>query len=243
MDRLGRRIFLDGYSDRDLAILMDSYLKPGMTVFDLGAHVGQFTLMAAKRVGWAGEVHSWEPTRETFRQLEENVRLNGFARVSLNRSAVLDEPSEVQLHVCGPGRGDFNSVGKPSRGGEVVVGLERVPAIRLDDYCLARGVEQVHFLKMDVEGSELRALRGGRLLFSSEKAPPISIEFNERACAAMGYRTLDLYDTLCGFGYGLFRFLPTSMSLLPEARRQRYEQTVNLIATRDPEAFQRALGT
>ena len=53
-------------------------LREGMTVFDIGAHIGIFTLAAAKRVGKAGHVCAFEPSPETVRLLQRHVTFNGW---------------------------------------------------------------------------------------------------------------------------------------------------------------------
>ena len=62
VDRLGRRIWLDGYSEPEFAGLLDAYLRPGMTYFDVGAHFGQYVLVAAEilenHVALCGNVYS-----------------------------------------------------------------------------------------------------------------------------------------------------------------------------------------
>jgi len=240
IDRLGRRIYLDGYSDPELAVFLDAFLRPGMTYFDVGAHFGQFTLMAAKRVGPSGSVHAFEPTSETYAQLARNVELNGFDAVCVNHAAVFDAPGEMELNLCETGKGEFNSLGAPQRPADEVHGVEVVPTVALDGYCEARGVAGIDLMKIDVEGAERKAVRGGRRTLGGDDAPVLLVEFNESTCRSMGYTTLELRRDLEELGYGFFRFDPATREVISEPEHEEYAETLNLVGAKDPD-FLRSL--
>ena len=241
VDRLGRRILLDGYSEPEFAGLLDAYLRPGMTYFDVGAHFGQYVLVAAKRVGPSGSVHAFEPTRETYAQLEANLRLNDFPWVIANHNAVYDRVSVMELKLCVNGKGEFNSLGKPMRPDEEVVGVERVPAITLDGYCLDKNIQKIDLLKIDVEGAELNVLRGARDLLKKGQVTAIVCEFNESTSANMGYSTQELRTEFEALGFRLFAFNANSRRLVLAPHRDRYDKTENLIATKNAKVFQALL--
>ena len=241
IDRLGRRVLLDGYSDRDLAVLLDTYIEPGMCYFDVGSHFGQYALMAAKRVGPAGHVHAFEPTSHTFLQLTRNVELNHLANVVLNNCALYNEETELEFHVCNSkGTSEFNSIGKTLRPDDAVV--EIVRAETLDAYCLRRGVERIDFMKVDVEGAELSVLDGGSELFGADHAPPLCVEFHEMTCRTMGYGCELLRRRVLDFGYELYRLDMDRGTLVSEPEGVSYDEVVNLIAIKDTAVFKRRLG-
>jgi FkbM family methyltransferase len=240
IDRLGRRVWLDGYSDRDLAIILDALLKPGMCYFDIGAHFGQYTLMASKRNGDTGSVHAFEPTKHTFSQLKRNVEINRLKNVSINNCALFNEETELEFHVCNKvGMSEFNSIGSSLRPDDAEV--EVVKARTLDGYCAEHKVGAIDFMKIDVEGAELTVLEGGKKLFSSPEAPPLSVEFHEKTCETMGYSTKQLRNMLKGFGYQLYRLDVSDLSLTLEPDQEHYDEVVNLIAVKDVAAFSRKL--
>lgn len=238
LDRLGRRILLDGYSEPALAAFLDTYLRPGMTYFDVGAHFGQYVLVAAKRVGRAGSVHAFEPTSETYLQLEANLRLNSFPWVVANRNAVFDQVGEMELNVCLNGKAEFNSLTKPIRPDQEVVGAERVPVITLDSYCHDKNIHKIDLLKIDVEGAELNVLRGAQGLLKDGKVTAIVCEFNERTAENMGYSTRELRMEFETLGFRLFAFNADSRQLEPAPHKQCYDRTENLIAASDPKTVQ-----
>ena len=70
-----------------------------MTVFDVGANVGPYALVAARRVGDRGSVHAFEPTPKSAAGLRRNVGLNGLTNVVVNEVAVSDTAGEVNLYL------------------------------------------------------------------------------------------------------------------------------------------------
>lgn len=143
-------------------------LRPGDVVLDLGAHVGAFTIYAAKQVGPAGRVIAFEPYSRNFRLLEENIRLNGLSNViALNRGA-WDRAGELDLvlsELSGSHSMHASSSVAPRSGG-----IERVHVDTVDHSLAELMVETAQFVKMDIEGAELEVLRGMEHLLRSN--PP-----------------------------------------------------------------------
>ena len=77
-------------------------VQNGMTVFDVGAHIGILTLAAARRVGPKGRVYALEPSPETARTLERHIALNGWQdRVELVRAVASDLDGTLPFYVSG----------------------------------------------------------------------------------------------------------------------------------------------
>ena len=91
-------------------------LAPGMTVMDIGANVGLFTLVAAHQVGTTGRVHAFEPTPELAAHILRNLKLNGLENVAVNPIAVSDDAGHATLHFAQPGDPGENSLVDPSPG-------------------------------------------------------------------------------------------------------------------------------
>ena len=237
VDKLGWRVCSRGYSDRELALLLDAFLKPGNVFFDVGSHVGQFTLMAAKRVRTTGHVYAVEPTKDTYDQLRKNVELSGFTCVTTCHAAMYETEGYMDLNICNPRASAFNSLSKPLRPEDQIVGTERVRTITIDGYCREHGVERIDFMKIDVEGSELRVLRGGHQMLSCPGVPAIICEFDDRTVGASGNSTTELRTEFENLGYQLFTYNSERNCIVPEPPRSRYEGD-NILALKDPGAFQ-----
>jgi len=232
IDRLGRRAFLDGYSEREMAFLIDALTEDGMTVFDVGAHIGQFTLMAAKRVGPKGHVHAFEPTSATFAQLTRNIELNGLDHVVANQVAVFEADGELDFTVCEPGKGEFNSLGIPRRPQDQIVGTERVRTVRLDTYCRECKIGTIDLMKIDVEGAELQAVTGARDLLVAAAAPTLLLEFSDATMAGMGSSTRELRLALEQMGFEFAVLDPAGTRLVPLATGSDGDTQLNVIASK-----------
>ncbi len=233
IDRLGRSVYLNGYSDREHATLLNHFLKPGMTYVDVGAHLGQFTLMAAQRVGPSGHVHAFEATSDTYDLLAQSIALNGFTWVKANHTALFDHPCVVRLNVCIRGKGEFNSVSKPLRPEDQVVGTEEVQAITLDDYCRQNQVEHVDLVKIDVNGPEREVIRGGREILGKPGKRMMVIEFLDLDPTPGHITTAGLRQEIESLGYQLFNFDPETIKLTPAPMKDDYRITENLVAIKE----------
>lgn len=177
-----------------------SLLDSGMTVFDVGANLGMYTLLAARRVGPTGRLHAFEPTPVVAERLRNNVRLNELSNVVVNQVAVSD-CAGVATFFLREGS-DRNTLGS----GEGVP--IQVPTVTLDGYLESQGLGAVDVLKIDVEGAEVMALRGGARLLTGPGAPVILIEFNTRALKAAGADPAELRGLLEEYGYSCYTLEP-----------------------------------
>jgi FkbM family methyltransferase len=201
-DDVQRHIYFFGAYEPIEAQLFTFLLKPGMVVVDAGAHVGQYSLIAAKSVGPDGEVHAFEPVPATFARLEAHVTANGFAStVRLNRTALWRGNDELTVSL---------PLGEPKNSGAytaapLLSAIDRVsaPGVALDDYVERRGLRRLDVVKMDIEGAELFALEGATRSIARWH-PVLLMEINEVACRRMGYEPARLWEHLAPYGYRMW---------------------------------------
>lgn len=178
------REYLDRVRRRQREALMADLLReaagPGMTVVDVGAFVGYFTLLAAREIGPSGRVIAFEPDPRDFPWLERNVTLNGVEdRVTALLSAAVDRPGTSPFFLV---QGD-QSQSSVYRGQDADLAID-VACTTVDREL---GGEPAHLVKVDVEGSELRTLRGmERTLEAAGDDVTMFIEWNPGALALAG---------------------------------------------------------
>ena len=153
-----------------LTSVFRSYVRPGQHVVDVGANVGYFTVLAGTLVGPSGRVTAIEPNSENCRLILISLDANGLTNVDLIPVA-LDRRrgwSHFSTHVGSNGGLRPNAIdGIIDDAGQIV------PVFPLDDL-----VDQpVHFLKIDVEGAEYRALIGAQRIIDRDR-PIVSSEFS-----------------------------------------------------------------
>jgi FkbM family methyltransferase len=201
-DVVGQNVIRHGWTEPESVHIISTLVKQGAVFFDVGAHVGQFTLIASQLVGRGGQVHSFEPDPLSFRWLCDNLRKNKLANVFPNNVAVADKTGYRDFFLAKPENIGSNSLAPPRESlGQVL----RVSTTSIAEYCSAKRIRQIDFMKIDVEGAETDVLKGGSDFFGREEKPILHIEFNEAQHKALGSSLEGLARVLMDYGYHLFR--------------------------------------
>jgi FkbM family methyltransferase len=189
--------------EREERAFYRSYVREGMTVFDVGAHVGALTMLFSKLAG-SGCVHAFEPAPAAFEELRSAAA--GAANVTPNRLALSDRPGSVRLHCYGGPFQAFNSMAdRPLADYGVDAGPvrhEEVEATTLDAYCAAGNISRIDLLKIDVEGAELQVLRGAEGMLAAKRIGCVAFEFGQ-ATFDMGNRPGEITALFDEHGYRL----------------------------------------
>jgi FkbM family methyltransferase len=199
-EHIQRQIYFFGAYEPIEAYLFHRLLEPGMCVIDAGANIGQYTLIAAQKVGSEGQVHAFEPIPHNYKTLDLHLRINNLdRRVQANACALWDSSRNITLNLAAGDLSDNATNFSISDHGDIVETFE-CRAVRLDDYARGQGLGSVDLIKMDIEGAELFALRGGRELLESSR-PTILLEINRAHSQALGYEPEAIWDLLKSYGY------------------------------------------
>lgn len=191
--------------EREERLFYRAYVRPGMTLFDVGANVGALSLLFAELAG-DGAVHAFEPAPEIFARLEAAIAAHGNANVIANRVALADVAGSQVLHCYdGPYHPFASLADRPLAAYGVDAGAARrelVPVTTLDAYCQAHGIARIDLLKIDVEGAELQVLRGAAGMLRDRRIACVAFEFGQ-ATFDMGNRPDALAELFEGSGYRL----------------------------------------
>ncbi len=158
-----------GEYEPHLTAVFERYCRPGMTVVDVGANLGYYSLLASRLVGASGRVIALEPNSENCRLLLSSLRMGGVTNVELIPVAADTQAgwAYYSTHV-GSNGGLIEDRDLLKHPGTVV------PTFRLDD--IVEG--PVGFLKMDVEGAEGRVVRGATGLIERDR-PIVTTELKD----------------------------------------------------------------
>jgi FkbM family methyltransferase len=177
-----------------------------MTLVDVGANEGLFTLVAALRVGDSGRILALEPSSREFEHLRKNIDLNGLKNVEPLRLALYNHSGHGKLACAEFGHEGLNAIGERiANTGVAVTGSETVELETLDALVAARGVDRLDFIKIDAEGSEARILEGA-LGTINRFQPVILLEIEPENLAAQGSTTDGLLELVAGVGYRIWVF-------------------------------------
>ncbi|MBI5708207.1 MAG: FkbM family methyltransferase [Armatimonadetes bacterium] len=194
-NKSARKAFIQGYDNPALLRWLEGVLKPGMTVLDVGANVGLYTLFMARRVGPEGRVVAIEADPDTAVILERNVRASGFSNVTIANVAVGSELGNLRFQRSAKNRGESHI----SSAGEA--GSVEVPVKTLDSLCAELSLGPIGYVKMDVEGYEVAALQGFHSRLASDRAMVVQTELMPRHLARYGKTPEDLRAALEPLGY------------------------------------------
>jgi FkbM family methyltransferase len=178
------------------------FLQPGMTVLDIGAHHGLYTLLASKRVGSTGRVFAFEPSPRERKALLLHLLINRCKNVLIQDLALGRNTSESNLHVAESKYSGFNSLKPP--GVSAKTSPIRVRVVRLDDWLSQFGIDRLDFIKLDVEGGELSVLQGAMNLFQRKPRPVILAEVQDIRTRPWGYRAQEIISELQAKSYRWF---------------------------------------
>ncbi len=201
----------DGNPENHESALIERVLLPGMTVVDVGANHGMFSLEAAHLTGPEGIVHAFEPAPATRRILLGNLAENGLTTVSVFPFALGESPGAARLRVHRELSG-LNSLAdhditwnqETLHADEIV----EVHVTTLDAHANAERLGRIDFLKIDVEGFELGVIRGARGLLLARRIDRIMLEIGDVTCANAGVEPIELLTELEALGYQLHAISP-----------------------------------
>jgi len=180
----------------ELAAFLRRAVRPGDTVVDAGANVGLFTMLMSCLVGPRGFVHAFEPHPDTAGRLDRNVALNRATNVLIHEIALWDACRDLTLYTCfEPGLASL----RPYDGWS---GSRTVRTERLDR--ILPGPPRL--IKMDVEGSELNALKGCEKWLAD--VPYICVELSARNLGYHGLTQAQVADYMASHDKDLWDLQP-----------------------------------
>jgi FkbM family methyltransferase len=188
-----------GCPESELLFLMAKVLQPGDYMIDGGANIGFFTLFASQLVGKEGYVLSFEPGCNNLPKLKDNVRLNKITNVEIVPHPIWSKREAVQLHLCFDGSKNSLSPHDGSRGAQLL------EAVMLNDYATEEIRPRLRLMKLDIEGAELAALKGGDdFLREPDQCPYIVVELNLDALPKFDATIDKVRAYMRQFGYSMF---------------------------------------
>jgi FkbM family methyltransferase len=173
-----------GSYEYEKQLLFTQTITKGSVVFDIGAHVGFYTLLASMLVQSQGRVFAFEPLPRNAIYLSEHVRINNISNVQIVKAAVTNTCGQLYFDdIAG------NSMGKIADSGRI-----QVKAVSIDELVADGTIPLPNFIKIDVEGAEYLVLTGAQqTLIKAQPTLFLATHGNEvhRQCCdlliAMGY--------------------------------------------------------
>jgi len=149
-----RDLFIHGIREPWSTMIFKKELKRGDVVIDIGANIGYYVLIEASKVGKEGLIYAIEPSLRNLRYLLINIKLNNIQdRVVVKRLAIGDRDGYAYMK-----RGEAPYLDRVAL--TMIKDVEKTPMMTLDSFIKKENIHKVDFVRMDVEGFELRIIRG-----------------------------------------------------------------------------------
>lgn len=175
-----------------------NYLKKDDIFLDVGANIGAHTLMAASKIK-TGKIFSFEPSSKALRYLKENIQINNLNSIVTIIDKVVSDKNGLEKFIIGK-HSEVDHIGEKD---DQLHEMKTIPSIGLDKFLTEQKINYVDLIKIDVEGAELKVLKGLRGYLAGGKVGMIIFEINSN-CGIYGYSVKDMINFLEQYDFLLY---------------------------------------
>ena len=192
------QVFYRRHSNAEIVQVMEQRLRLGDVVLDVGAHIGEYTLVAASLVGAEGRVYAIEPQPEAAEAIALNAALNGFRNIHVREVALADRAGTMLFRWDAHTWGGFLT-------NDGTVACLRVRCTTLDTFVEGEGIARIRLIKLDSAGNEKAVLLGGQKLLTSQQSPVLVCKLYHPQVVRerFGYEAREVLELLDSWGYEL----------------------------------------
>lgn len=185
--------------EKDVKQEFSQNVNEGDTVIDVGAHIGEYTLLGAKLVGDKGFIISVEPDHYTVKSLKENIILNDFKNCLVLEKAVGEKAETKSLYKVS--EEDVYGYLDPYVLNKKLMKHSEIEVTTIDEIILSKNLNLVNLLKIDVEGFEYEVLLGCNDALKKNKIKKIIIELHPKYLKYKGINEDLIYTFLKKHGF------------------------------------------
>ena len=216
-------------------LFMSKVVKPGDSVLDVGANIGYWSTALSAQVGPRGRVYAFEPSPVTLEYLRKNIAINNCGNVSVFPVGLSSEDKTGRFWLSKDHTGSSRLDDDSSKKDESI----EIEVVALDSICGSFDLDRISFIKIDVEGGEVKILEGAKKLLS-KISPIILLECNSSLYKESGV-SLARFIAICdSLGYiphkvpSLERLREGRLSLEEFRLAPDAECRENIILTKNP---------
>ena len=187
--------------------LIGSIVKPGFHVLDIGANIGFYTEVLSKLVGTKGCVYAFEPDVTNVKHLQQNLRTN--ENVTLINKAVSDKTGPIKIYLS-----KMLNVDHRTYPVDEYADVMEINATSIDDYLKLNNCTRVDFIKMDIQGYEMAALRGMEKTLKNNPSVKIITELWPYGLKKAGSSASEVLDFAKSKGFDLFLVTSNQLQIL-----------------------------
>jgi len=174
-------------------------INVGDTVIDVGAHIGEYTLLGSKLTGSEGIVISIEPDHDTVKSLKENINLNNFRNCLILEKAIGEKVETKVLYKINDE--DVYAYLDPFVENKKLKKHSEIQVTTIDVVISSNNIDTVNLLKIDVEGFEHEVLLGCENSLKQDKIKKIIVELHPQYLKSKGKDEALIYSFLKQHGF------------------------------------------
>ncbi len=210
-DRLFLRVFFDKDYEPSLSAIAKQLIFKDDYVVDVGANFGWYSTLFSQ-LATPGKVISYEPSPHSFAILDDNILLNKMeSNIEVRKMGVGEVSGSYLMET-----GDISESGLAHVVNDKSNSTIEIPITTLDED-LSDKVSKISYLKIDIEGFELSALKGANKILNAPNQPIIQIELNEEALSRAGSSRIETISYLRDLGYSFYEVIPNNLGKLKES--------------------------
>lgn len=198
---------LEFYERKEIKFIL-KFLKKNMIFFDIGANIGFHSLNVAKH-DKSITIHSFEPIPEIFFNLNNNILLNEVKNINTYNFGISNENNNVSFYF-NPNLSGATSLKKLLDSSKVKLVQSKV--VTLDQFMIDNRIQQLDFIKCDVEGAEILVIQGGIDTIRKQK-PIIFLEMLRKWSHKFNYHPNDIIKILTDLNYCCFTINEENLSI------------------------------
>tara|TARA_B100000767_G_C19711537_1_gene513029 strand:- start:461 stop:1384 length:924 start_codon:yes stop_codon:yes gene_type:complete len=196
---MSKSLVLQEHSETNETKFLKKIIDTGQVVIDIGANMGWYSIHFSKWVGGSGKIFAFEPVPEIHEELRSNIKLNFCQNIKVFNCALGNKNESILFNVSNFEGGSGASSENLKFGKEI-----KVTKRKLDDVMSEQNINNIDFLKIDIEGGELNMLKGAEKIIEKYK-PKIFLEIVDIHCDRFGYLPEDVFNFLYNKNYnGLY---------------------------------------
>ena len=193
-----KEVFNFNNYELDEISFLTKLIKDCKVIFDIGSNIGWYSIYLDKFNG-VEKIHSFEPIPANFKKLNSNLELNNTTKVLANNYGLSDSNEFLEMYY----NSSLTGATSIKQNIDICNELIQCQFKKMDDYVLENNVNNIDFIKIDIEGAELLALKGG--LYSIKKFLPILfLELLRKWSANFNYHPNDVINLLRDLGYSCY---------------------------------------
>jgi FkbM family methyltransferase len=191
----------------------------GIVIFDVGANVGSYASLLERKFGKGAIIHSFEPSAATFAKLTANVGTHD--NIILHNFGLGDKEARTTLYTDSDESGLASLYKRRLDHFNIFMNKTEAVSIRaLDSFCESENIKHIHFLKLDVEGNEIKVLHGAQRMLKADAIDFIQFEFG--GCNIDSRTYFQDFYYLLGEKYKLYRIVKDGLYAI-EQYKEMYE--------------------